>query len=562
MKDLRLLLEKARAADSSLTRFGAKNHKYQWNPPASLADVEEFEREIGVTLPEDFRAFLLQAGDGGAGPFYGLFSLQQIRGWLQWPLELEKPPILRPGISNTEEYETEYAEENWKRGCIPIESQGDTYFTCLMLAGPDRGRVVYIEYEGSWVFFPREPDFLSWYTRWLREIVNGYQRCGWFATDLDGDEEDLRRHYTQADSKEERRLALVSMHKFQELSKKTQDFLREALVDWAVEPDADGLSKLAYRVDPALYEWFLEQRWNAEMYDQVLYDIYHTPGDETALAERWRARILSKMPEVPSDACGLVLRLLQRSGGIEFEKAAGLLDRVQNEHWWDILMLLSRLPDAKEHMEFWFSLLEERENLERLHNTLVVVPKVNDPRLRDALLAIQAAFPYAMEHFQLDWNDPVSQDQFYRRCREREVWQAADSTLKKLFYEDVNPIQREIPRPWRLELNGNALSNMGMHQKPAEGRPLHPLIALWILQKENRLPSTAWDWDRKLAKLKKLELLLRDAVVKRWDNWERTAWLREPEEHAPPAPYYYDLRECRLTHREALERLQGVSVQE
>ena len=44
-------------------------------------------------------------------------------------------------------------EKNWKRGCIPIESEGDTYFTCLMVTGPDRGRVVYIDYEGSWVIF-------------------------------------------------------------------------------------------------------------------------------------------------------------------------------------------------------------------------------------------------------------------------------------------------------------------------------------------------------------------------------------------------------------------------
>ena len=33
-------------------------------------------------------------------------------------------------------------EKNWKRGCIPIESEGDTYFTCLMVTGPDQGRVV------------------------------------------------------------------------------------------------------------------------------------------------------------------------------------------------------------------------------------------------------------------------------------------------------------------------------------------------------------------------------------------------------------------------------------
>ena len=141
LKELHLLLEKAQIADADLKQFGAKNHKYQWNPPAALADVEAFEREIGVTLPEGYRDFLLQVGDGGAGPFYGLFSLKQVHGWLGWPLEPEKPPILRPGMSKVETHEG----ENWKRGCIPIESEGDTYFTCLMVTGPERGRVVYIK---------------------------------------------------------------------------------------------------------------------------------------------------------------------------------------------------------------------------------------------------------------------------------------------------------------------------------------------------------------------------------------------------------------------------------
>ena len=39
LKELRLLLEKAQAADADLKQFGAKNHKYQWNPPASLTDI-------------------------------------------------------------------------------------------------------------------------------------------------------------------------------------------------------------------------------------------------------------------------------------------------------------------------------------------------------------------------------------------------------------------------------------------------------------------------------------------------------------------------------------------
>ena len=154
LEELRSLLEKARTADAALKQFGAESHKYQWNPPASLKEIEEFEQETGIVLPDGYRNFLLQAGNGGAGPFYGLFPISASRGW---PIEADKLPWLDPDRS-VEELED---VPDWKRGCIPIGSQGDTYITCLMVTGPDRGRVVYIEYERSWIFFPREPDFLS-----------------------------------------------------------------------------------------------------------------------------------------------------------------------------------------------------------------------------------------------------------------------------------------------------------------------------------------------------------------------------------------------------------------
>lgn len=77
-KELAELLEKAREADKDCKQFGAERHRYRWNPPALPADVEAFEREAGVELPEEYRDFLLCAGDGGAGPFYGLFP------WKKW----------------------------------------------------------------------------------------------------------------------------------------------------------------------------------------------------------------------------------------------------------------------------------------------------------------------------------------------------------------------------------------------------------------------------------------------------------------------------------------------
>ena len=43
-KELKKLLLKAKAADrelaQELVQFGASKHKYQWNPPAVLSDVE------------------------------------------------------------------------------------------------------------------------------------------------------------------------------------------------------------------------------------------------------------------------------------------------------------------------------------------------------------------------------------------------------------------------------------------------------------------------------------------------------------------------------------------
>ncbi|MGC4121833.1 MAG: SMI1/KNR4 family protein [Myxococcales bacterium] len=73
---LRARLVRLSSLDSGLERFGAQNHHYRLGPVATEAELAEFEAGHGVKLPAEYRDYLREVSDGGAGPFYGLFSLE------------------------------------------------------------------------------------------------------------------------------------------------------------------------------------------------------------------------------------------------------------------------------------------------------------------------------------------------------------------------------------------------------------------------------------------------------------------------------------------------------
>lgn len=526
LEELRLLLEKARTADVDLQQFGAKNHKYQWNPPVSLPDLEEFEQEIGVTLPEDYRNFLLQVGDGGAGPFYGLFSLRQVHGWLEWPVEPEKIPYLYPGmnIDGLEE------KGNWRRGCIPIGSQGDVYFTYLLVAGPNRGRVVYIEYERSWVFFPREPDFLSWYTRWLREIGNGYQ-IFWFATYLDGDEESLCRQYNYAETEEEQWLAITSMKKFPTLSPKSMELIRSAMENRVMMPDARDVLELLNRT--GIDQWFLERRWETGFYPQVVREVWYLafrmnlPSEP--VVKHWWKRIYEQLFQLPQAVWHSALEILAESGEVKLSDVSGLLEYVEGSVRDDLPHDFRNFPDAVEQINVWLNLLQEPLTSNSLNSTLIVMPIVRDERLLHALQAIVEEYPS----------------------------KAAVSALKEMEHEFLNPKWPGIPRPYWLHLDFWQKADLGVDREPApDGIALHPFIALGIEQAFNHTPSTAYDWSRDIERIKTLKLIPSEKNIRAWDvsmvksdlrkskeDGSRKVIIESPCKEFPPDPYYFDLHD-------------------
>src|SRR5437868_2739639 len=67
-----------READRDRVVFGANGHEYRLRPCLDEEKVGEFERRYSLRLPDDYRRFLMQVGNGGAGPYYGIHGLDEL----------------------------------------------------------------------------------------------------------------------------------------------------------------------------------------------------------------------------------------------------------------------------------------------------------------------------------------------------------------------------------------------------------------------------------------------------------------------------------------------------
>ncbi len=108
------LLEQARTKDPDFERFGADSHQYKLKAPASEEQVQKFEEQQGIRLPEEYRDFLLYAGNGGAGPYYGLYGIKALEDDLHDShgtriYRVQEEPVIYPKMS----------DEDWNRVADP-----------------------------------------------------------------------------------------------------------------------------------------------------------------------------------------------------------------------------------------------------------------------------------------------------------------------------------------------------------------------------------------------------------------------------------------------------------
>ncbi|MCC6857437.1 MAG: SMI1/KNR4 family protein [Bryobacterales bacterium] len=202
---IRGTLEQVRRIPGALDWFGAQKHQFRLRPPLAESELAAFERRHGVVLPGDYRSFLLLAGDGGAGPYYGIEPLSNWDQWFEeegeqpgflsspcpltgseavrraWTAAMERDArrargIVNPGAAPSRSWETFLAPAwpEWGRGTIHLCDQGCTYSARLIVSGEARGRIVYLDAQ-LWYppYFAAGPGFLDWYERWLEEAAAG-----------------------------------------------------------------------------------------------------------------------------------------------------------------------------------------------------------------------------------------------------------------------------------------------------------------------------------------------------------------------------------------------------
>jgi HEAT repeat protein len=245
----RILEKLAQSRQSGLKCFGSEHHRFRLNRPIWEWTVRRFERQHCVRLPEDYRAFLRLAGNGGAGPYYGLLPLEK---WDDAVLEsqagyLARPSPLRPGMPTGVEWEQELncPWEDLFLGTLALVHQGCSYYAMLVVTGAYRGRVVYVNLDRCGTpYFVHHPDFLSWYERWLDELLEGYEGS-WFGFGLPGREPDLVRVLREDGNADMRSEALCTLTRLASLRPNTLELLRTLLTDVSAQVRAQACELLA-----------------------------------------------------------------------------------------------------------------------------------------------------------------------------------------------------------------------------------------------------------------------------------------------------------------------------
>lgn len=151
----------------------------KWNPPLEKDEVERFERQNKIVLPEDYKRFITTVASSGTQPFYGLYnpvkklSKHDLKADLnkKFPYTVRKP--LDVYALSDEEYKHIYSNESdVDSGYIVLCTEGCAMYSILIINTDDSetyGTVWYYDLANDAGIFPlinpltqKTMSFLDW----------------------------------------------------------------------------------------------------------------------------------------------------------------------------------------------------------------------------------------------------------------------------------------------------------------------------------------------------------------------------------------------------------------
>ena len=189
LERIRDKLGSLRRLDAECKLFGATSHRYRLGPPLAEPDLKWFERQLRITIPSEYRVFLAEIGHGGAGPYYGLFTLDGDDSENITSIDELSKPFRWTDAFNPEDWENPCEQDGVEcdedgefvgmsvPGALYLCDYGCALRFFLVVSGPCQGEVWHDwQSDGAGIYPAVNAEghrlgFLEWYEQWLDQSL-------------------------------------------------------------------------------------------------------------------------------------------------------------------------------------------------------------------------------------------------------------------------------------------------------------------------------------------------------------------------------------------------------
>lgn len=201
IKIIKEKLDELALKDTKLQVFGSPIHHYRKKSTLNEHDVKSFEKRYNIQLPAEYREFILQITNGGAGPYYGLEPLEDglyqdldcktndnlTNPALEFPLteawNLDFAHLQEEDY--IQERETEYFDNKWTNGLLRVSNFGCGVSMNIVVNGKEYGNIWVDDRCNDGGIFPDayfgnegRVSFLDWYELWLDKSLSQFPASG------------------------------------------------------------------------------------------------------------------------------------------------------------------------------------------------------------------------------------------------------------------------------------------------------------------------------------------------------------------------------------------------